>query len=398
MKKMTGLILAAGFSSRMGAFKPLLPFQGEPLIIRQINTMKDAGLEKIVVVTGYESEDIKNLLGNSVHLVHNEDFQKGMYSSLLSGLNYIMTHLYEETEGILYLPVDYPLVTKDEYLKLHEAWKKDKNSFAVPVFMGKKGHPLLIPRAAVPLIISNTGKAGLKEITRFYENKDMMIRVPVNNEGVLLDMDEQEDYQLLLKYVAVPFESTFDKFSNTLYLVRHGETVQHREKVFIGQYDVDLNDKGRKQGERIEEALGQQSLENPLYISSDLKRAVNTMKIIAGVDDFVTDRGFREIDLGSWDGEAISYIKTRYPNDYQDRGNNTLTWKGHGGENFYDLRYRVLKSLVKYFDEDKDIVLISHKGVMEAIITFFMGMNLEEKNKLNLPKGSLAILSFSKGQ
>lgn len=76
MKKMTGLILAAGFSSRMEAFKPLLPFQGEPLIIRQINTMKDAGLEKIVVVTGYESEDIKNLLGNSVHLVHNEDFQR----------------------------------------------------------------------------------------------------------------------------------------------------------------------------------------------------------------------------------------------------------------------------------------------------------------------------------
>lgn len=398
MKKVTGLILAAGFSSRMGALKPLLPFKDEPLILREINTMKEAGIENIVIVTGYQREEIENLLGDSVHIVFNKDFEKGMYSSLLTGLSYIREYLYDESDGVFFLPVDYPLITKDEYIKVYEAWEEDKLSFSVPIFMGKKGHPLLIPRDSVPLILSNTEKTGLKEITRFYESKDMMIRVPVLNEGILLDMDEKEDYELLKTYEQKPFEVYFNNFKNTLYLVRHGETVQHREKVFIGQYDVSLNDLGKSQGERIATILKEEPLKDPVFISSDLNRALETTKIITGNNDFISDKGFREINLGSWDGEAISYITTNYPKDYRDRGGNPLVWKGHGGENFYDLRYRVLKSLVKYFDEDKDIVLISHKGVMEAIITFFMGMNLEEKNKLNLPKGSLAILSFSKGQ
>jgi len=81
------IVLAAGFSSRMGAFKPLLPFGERTVVAHVVANLRAAGLQRIHVVTGFEAENLApelNRLG--VTRAHNPDFAKGMFSSVRAGV------------------------------------------------------------------------------------------------------------------------------------------------------------------------------------------------------------------------------------------------------------------------------------------------------------------------
>ena len=118
-----------------------------------------------------------------------------------------------------------------------------------------------------------------------------------------------------------------------LYLVRHGETVANKAHILQGQTDGELNDTGRRQAGEGRKKLN--GAEIDVYVASDLQRAVETCKIIAGTehDNLVTTPLLRERDWGSFTGKYIPDLEGQtWPDDIESleelksRAQNFLTW------------------------------------------------------------------------
>ena len=87
MPKVSAIVLAAGFSSRMGEFKPLLPLAGTSTIGRVTVALRQAGVEDVIVVTGYRaSELLPELTRYRLRHTMNDSYAAGMYSSVQSGV------------------------------------------------------------------------------------------------------------------------------------------------------------------------------------------------------------------------------------------------------------------------------------------------------------------------
>ena len=259
------VILAAGLSSRMKEFKPLLPVDGRPAAVGLAETLRGAGIDDIIIVTGHRREDLQEVIRDQ-RLIEsfNEKYESGMFSSIQAGLAKA-GEAFPGKKGYFLVPVDCPLITirairllmtaADESTAAGESAAADENAaagpetrFFVPTFEGKKGHPLLVPASRVSEIVSYDGDGGLKGITdRCW---DQMVRVPVPDEEILLDMDTPEHYEAIRRFVSYGCQrEKLEVLSSMkrIILVRHGETEQHEEPMFIGQYDVPLSDEGRKQ-------------------------------------------------------------------------------------------------------------------------------------------------------
>lgn len=368
------VILAAGYSSRMGSFKPALQIGDKTVIARLITSFQDAGITDIVVVSGHNREILHSLIaGFDVTESYNENFPQGMFTSIQVGVKKTDKAL----RGFFLIPVDCPLLERETINALVRE-TKDDSSFAVPCFRGKKGHPLYIPMKYRDEILSYDGTGGLKGITDKYDH--LITRVETGRESTVLDMDTPAAYEELKAFYerGMKSESLADLAAGrTFYLIRHGQPQQHRDKIFLGQTDVLLSDTGIKQAEavraKLPDGIGR------IY-SSDLKRAKQTAQIISG--EVTEVRGFREMNLGSWDGRYIEDIKCEYPKLYEKRGKNLFSFKiGNKAENFYDLQYRVIKALTDILkkDDSRDIFIVAHSGVIRCIENNLKGGSVEDE-------------------
>ena len=186
------VIVAAGMSSRMGDFKPMLNIGSISIAQRIVATFRQAGVTRIVVVTGYNAQQLeRHLANNGIVFLRNEDYAgTQMFDSAKIGLSY----LQDKCDRILFTPVDIPLFTAMTVssLLLSEA------ELACPVCMGKPGHPLLISSSLLPRILADSGEGGLQGAIRRCGAE--MTRIPVDDAGILHDADTPEDYRALLDY------------------------------------------------------------------------------------------------------------------------------------------------------------------------------------------------------
>lgn len=192
------LIIAAGYSSRMHDFKPLLPFGQTSAVKRLIQTYQAHGIEHIYVVVGHRQEEIKAVLkDDDVSIVYNENYDKGMFSSIQKGLRAI-----DETLSAFYMqPVDIPLIKVQSLERLYEAYERERKGVIYPTFLGRKGHPPLIDMKYKEHILASNGEGGLKKVLEAFGND--ALHVNVTEQSVLMDMDTPEDYQNLLRYEAL---------------------------------------------------------------------------------------------------------------------------------------------------------------------------------------------------
>ena len=164
-------------------------------------------------------------------------------------------------------------------------------------------------------------------------------------------------------------------------LVRHGEPIQHRGKIFLGQTDIALSEKGIEEAKSAGQKLLEMDVIAEYIYTSDLLRAFETANIISealGDTPVIKDKLFREMNMGSWDGEFIEEIKTKFPEEYLKRGEDIINYRMPGGENFYDLKGRVTREMWRLLTGDfaesyakgksKDFVLVAHLGVMKSIV------------------------------
>ena len=189
------LIIAAGYSSRMHDFKPLLALGQTSALVRLIETYKAHGLRHIYVITGHQHEEIEEALKDeNVTLVYNEAYDKGMFSSIQKGLRSI-----DASVSAFYVhPVDIPLINVQSLERLFEAYTHEKKGVSYPTFLGHKGHPPLIDMKYKEHILASDGEGGLKSVLEAF-NDDAQY-VSVCDQAVLMDMDTQADYEVLSLY------------------------------------------------------------------------------------------------------------------------------------------------------------------------------------------------------
>ncbi len=367
------VILAAGYSSRMGAFKPGLHIGDETVISRLVGSFRSAGISDIVVVSGHNRQELLSLInGLEVTESYNEKYPEGMFTSIQAGVQKTDKAL----RGFFLIPVDCPLL-EAETIDLLVSNIRDDSSFVVPCYRGKKGHPLYIPMKYRDEILNYDGNGGLKAITDKYD--DQMIRIETGRESTVLDMDTLAAYEELKEFYerGMKSEALSDLAKGrTFYLVRHGQPQQHKDKIFLGQTDVPLSETGRKQAEEAKAKLPGNI--HRIY-SSDLKRARETAQIICS--EVTEVKGFREMNLGSWDGRYIEDIRGEFPELYEKRGKNLFSFKtGNKAENFYDLQYRVVKALTDILkkDDSKEIFIVAHSGVIRCIENNLKGGSVED--------------------
>ena len=186
------VIVAAGMSSRMGDFKPMLNIGSISIAQRIVATFHQAGVTKIAVVTGYNAPLLERHLSNSgLVFLRNEDYASTqMFDSAKIGLAY----LRDKCERSLFTPVDIPLFTAMTVTELIESGAE----LCCPVCEGRTGHPLLIASSLVDAILADSGEGGLQgAIARCGAE---MLQIPVEDPGVLHDADTPADYKALLQF------------------------------------------------------------------------------------------------------------------------------------------------------------------------------------------------------
>ena len=386
-----GIVLAAGYSSRMGDFKPLLPVAGIPALKRCIDVLTAAGAET-AVVTGCRREELAPLLREwGVCEIVNPDFAEGMFTSVLAGVR----HFAEKgAEMILLLPCDCAAVPKEAVRQLI-ACAGDKGEYALPTYEGRNGHPLLIPRRYFGEILHFTGPGGLKGARSLHE--DTLLRLSMPWQGTVLDMDTPEDYAALCAYAQD--DGLADLAAGRIFwLLRHGATELHSGKVVMGRYDARLSEIGKNQMTEMGKRLAGEKLRAGALYSSPLRRARDSAEIvnrslglpIREVEDF------SEISLGAWDGRLIEDVKKEWPTQYARRGEYLMSYRfDEGSESFYMVEARVRRALLELLKDDPspDILILTHAGVIKCLWGILQGRDIDWAFPRCRPdKGELTVL------
>ena len=193
-QSLAAIILAAGYSSRMHGFKPLLPFGDATVIEQTVRAFRQAGIEDITVVTGYRAHDLTPILEQTgVKWVYNEKYSEGMYSSIVAGLK----SLYSSVEACFLLPADMPLVKCETIIALLKAYEQENAAVVYPASAGRRGHPPLISAKLFPKIISWQGQGGLRQFLAQYETQ--AVELAVSDSTILLDADTPAEYMAICR-------------------------------------------------------------------------------------------------------------------------------------------------------------------------------------------------------
>lgn len=189
------IILAAGFSSRMGELKALLDIGGKPAILHLIDESIKAGIRDIVVVLGFKNEEIlKYINDKKIKCVVNENYVRGMYSSIQKGVQEIAP----DSQGFMIMPVDIPLIKANTIRELATFFIENNYDIVSPFFNNIMGHPPVLSRKCIENILKVEPAEGLKEII---DNRCWSkYNYNTLDEGTLYEMDTREQYFTLLDY------------------------------------------------------------------------------------------------------------------------------------------------------------------------------------------------------
>ena len=184
--KVTAIVLAAGSASRMGADKLRLAWRGTPVLARAVAPLvssPDVAEVLVVVQPGREPPT----LPEGVRLVPNPDHATGMASSLVTGVR----AAGEEPDALLLALGDMPGISPALVTRLVAAFRAQHRPILVPVFGGRRGHPVLFDRSCRELLLGLAGDEGARGLLR--DHPELVHELPVDDPAVLFDVDIPAD-------------------------------------------------------------------------------------------------------------------------------------------------------------------------------------------------------------
>ena len=190
---MNGIILASGFSRRMGQNKLLMKIKEETIIEKVINEIKKSKVEKIYIVTN--NEEIKNIAYKSdIEVIENKEAIKGQSESIKLAVKEI-----KEKGDFMFFCGDQPFIDFITINNLINEFKKNKNKIIVPIFENRKGNPVIFPENFRLDLLNIEGDVGGRYIIK--SNKDKVLFFEVNKEIFLKDIDNNEEYKEIIKMI-----------------------------------------------------------------------------------------------------------------------------------------------------------------------------------------------------
>lgn len=184
------VVLAAGSSFRMGSPKALLRIGERTFLEHMVHVLGSTGVEGTVIVLGHDAFRIKNTLtwfeGKTVV---NEEWGRGQLSSMVAGLS-----AFGEPgpHGVLFWPVDHPLVSADLIQELLEAFHGSGKSIIVPEHAGRRGHPVIFGARVFDALRHADPRIGAREVVRCHPED--IHTVTTADAGVLVNIDTPRDY------------------------------------------------------------------------------------------------------------------------------------------------------------------------------------------------------------
>jgi molybdenum cofactor cytidylyltransferase len=186
----TGIILSAGESRRMGTLKQLLPW-GKTIILQQvIDNALASRLGAVSLVLGYRADEVASKIRISprISVSINQDFKAGMGSSIVCGIKAAPAN----AEAFMVLLGDQPHIGTAVIDKLIDSYQGGGHGIVIPVYDGRRGHPVIFGSRYREELLS-IGDQGAREVVR--RHSDDILEVPTDTPGVLTDIDTPQEYQ-----------------------------------------------------------------------------------------------------------------------------------------------------------------------------------------------------------
>lgn len=192
MKKTGAVIVAAGLSSRMKAFKPSLPFGDSTVANHTITKLKKLNIDPITVVVGHKSEELKNsIFFDDIRYVKNENYSETqMFDSVVLGVNDIMNLC----DRIMIMPMDLPAILEETLIKVLSI----DSELVRTTYKGQPGHPIIVTNDFAKSLVDYNGVDGLRGAMEAYESP--ITNVEVEDAAVFLDIDTPEEYHELIEW------------------------------------------------------------------------------------------------------------------------------------------------------------------------------------------------------
>ena len=188
MEEVAAILLAAGRSRRMGAFKPLLPFGDSTVIESCLIQLRGGGVTEIIVVVGHRANDVRaHLKDADVTFALNPDPDSAMSVSIARGLERISP----DAKAVLIALVDHPAIDSGTILAIAEEWKRG-SKLVQPEHDGRGGHPVLIDLSYRPELLNLDPEKGLRNF--FAAHRSEVRRLTVKSPFIARDMNTWEDY------------------------------------------------------------------------------------------------------------------------------------------------------------------------------------------------------------
>lgn len=192
--QVSGVILAAGSSSRLGRPKQLLDLFGEPLLRHVVRNAVASRLSEVVLVLGHQSTEITDVVGEwGQRIVVNPDYRDGQSTSLRVGLNAIDP----AAAAVMFLLGDQPQVTPEIINAVITRFYETNSSIVIPTYGGIPANPVLFEAELFPELATVTGDEGARSIIKRYRNQ--VVHIPASLQTPPQDVDTEEDYAALLE-------------------------------------------------------------------------------------------------------------------------------------------------------------------------------------------------------
>ncbi len=188
-RRVAGLVLAAGSSSRMGRNKLLFELEGEPLVRRAVRRAAAGGLDPVLVVVGHEADRVERALDGVAHrLVFNPDHERGINDSLRKGV----TALSPEADAVMVMLADMPLVTAGMIAAMVERYRGGTAPLVVSEYDGVNAPPMLYDRALFEELAGTEAQGCGRHVVRRHQDEAETVQWPGE---ALTDLDVPADYE-----------------------------------------------------------------------------------------------------------------------------------------------------------------------------------------------------------
>lgn len=184
MAEITGLLLAAGKSSRFGRQKLLADFNGQALVQHSAEALSDC--DRVIAVIRDNDNELKQTLQMiGIETMINQTADRGMGNSIACGIRASL-----DSDGWCILPADMPGVTRVTVKQVSEAIREGVQ-IAAPYYQGRRGHPVGFSKTFAEELAALDGDTGARTILNAHP--DLLIPIESDDAGILIDIDTPQD-------------------------------------------------------------------------------------------------------------------------------------------------------------------------------------------------------------